>query len=350
MFKNIEKILSFCTQRAIFALSKKRRMRTNESKYKLIVNHVIDGINNNLYKQGDWIPSINEFRTKYNLARETVYNGLMVLKSRGIINSYPGKGYFITSTRISQTHNIFLLFNEFNEFKEDIYNSFINTISKTDTVDIYFHNYNRKVFESLLNDANNKYTTYIIMSGKFTGIAPLLESLSGDVFLLDHFQPELIGKYSSVFQNFEKDTYEALVYGLPHIKKYHHIVMVQKDKKEPIERYKGLRRFCADYGFTHDYIPSVKERMIQEGEIYMVVNDRDLVDLLKQADKQNVSPGREFGIISYNETPLKEILAGGITTLSSDFKLMGQTMAQLINKKGIETIENPWRLNLRKSL
>ena len=126
--------------------------------------------------------------------------------------------------------------------------------------------------------------------------------------------------------------------------------MVQKDKKEPIERYKGLRRFCADYGFTHDYIPSVKERMIQEGEIYMVVNDRDLVDLLKQADKQNVSPGREFGIISYNETPLKEILAGGITTLSSDFKLMGQTMAQLINKKGIETIENPWRLNLRKSL
>ena len=90
--------------------------------------------------------------------------------------------------------------------------------------------------------------------------------------------------------------------------------------------------------------------MIQEGEIYMVVNDRDLVDLLKQADKQNVSPGREFGIISYNETPLKEILAGGITTLSSDFKLMGQTMAQLINKKGIETIENPWRLNLRKSL
>ena len=82
----------------------------------------------------------------------------------------------------------------------------------------------------------------------------------------------------------------------------------------------------------------------------MIVNDRDLVDLLKQAEKQDFTPGQDFGIISYNDTPLKEILAGGITTLSTDFKLMGQTMATLIKKKTIETIENPWRLNVRKSL
>lgn len=73
----------------------------------------------------------------------------------------------------------------------------------------------------------------------------------------------------------------------------------------------------------------------------MVVNDRDLVDLLKQAQLQNFAPGKDFGIISYNDTPLKEILAGGITTLSTDFKQMGQTMASLITQKEIKTIENP---------
>lgn len=41
---------------------------------------------------------------------------------------------------------------------------------------------------------------------------------------------------------------------------------------------------------------------------------------------------------------------GGITTLTTDFKQMGKTMASLINKKSIETIENPWKLNIRKSL
>ena len=325
-------------------------MKRNESKYKQVVNHVIEGINNGSYKKGDWILSINEFRKNYNLSRDTVFAGLSELKSKGIIDSTPGVGYYIATTRIAQKLNIFLLFNEFNEFKEDLYNSFISSIRKTANVDLYFHNYNRKVFETLINEANYKYTTYILMPGKFTNIAPLLESLSGRVFLLDHFHPELAGKYSSVAQNFEKDTYEALVYGLPHLKKYEHIIMVQKEEKEPIERYNGLCAFCEEYHFTHEYTDSVRNREIRQGETFMVVNDRDLVDLLKQAQLQNFAPGKDFGIISYNDTPLKEILAGGITTLSTDFKQMGQTMASLITQKEIKTIENPWKLDIRNSL
>ena len=90
--------------------------------------------------------------------------------------------------------------------------------------------------------------------------------------------------------------------------------------------------------------------MIKKGEIFMTVNDRDLVDLLKQAQLQQFVPGKDFGIISYNDTPLKEILAGGITTLSTDFLQMGQTMASLLTQKEIKTIENPWELNIRHSL
>ncbi len=142
------------------------------------------------------------------LARHRVA-GLSELKSRGIIASTPGVGYYIASARIPSEQNIFLLFNEFNEFKEDLYNSFMEHVGKGVSVDLYFHNYNRRVFDALVTDANGKYTTYIIMPGKFTGIGPLLESLSGRVFLLDHFHPELLGRYSSVAQNFEKDTYEA---------------------------------------------------------------------------------------------------------------------------------------------
>lgn len=325
-------------------------MKVNESKYKQVVNFVIDGINEGKYKKGDWIPSINEFRKTYKLSRDTVFAGISELKSRGIIDSTPGVGYFIVNTRIPSKNNIFLLFNEFNEFKEDLYSSFIDAIGKTDSVDLYFHNYNRKVFETLINDANGKYTTYIIMSGKFQGVEPLLQTISGKVFLLDHYHPELKGKYSSVAQNFEKDTYEALNFGLPHIKKYKHILMVQSEEKEPYERYNGLELFCKEHGFDHKYLNTTKDRRIKIGDLFILVNDRDLVDLIKQANKQNYTPGKEFGIISYNDTPLKEILAGGITALSTDFKEMGKTMASLINKKSIETIENPWKLDIRKSL
>ena len=325
-------------------------MKEKESKYKQIVNFVLEGINAGTYKKGDWIPSINEFRERFHLSRDTVFSGINELKSKGIIESSPGIGYYINSVRTFQQYNIFLLFNEFNAFKEDLYNSFMESVDKRATVDIYFHNYNRKVFETLINEANNKYTTYIIMPGKFAGLDSLLKHLSGRVFLLDHFHPELKGKYSSVAQNFEKDTYEALIFGLSYLKKYSQIIMVQREEKEPIERYNGLCKFCTEYGFGHEYISSIQDRTIQRGEVYMVVNDRDLVILLKQAERQSMALGKHFGIISYNDTPLKEILAGGITTLSTDFKLMGQTMASLLNKKSIETIENPWRLNIRKSL
>lgn len=321
------------------------------SKYKLIVNDVTSGILSKSYKKGSWIPSINEFMKKYRLSRDTVFTGLSELKAKGIIESKPGRGYYVVSTRVSHQQKVFLLFNELNAFKEELYNSFMQSVGHPASVNIYFHHYNREVFDTLINEANGKYTTYIIMSGKFEGIERMLNNLNGKVYLLDHFHSELYGKYSAVFQNFEKDTYEALVYGKEYIKKYNKIIMAQKDQKEePYERYLGLKKFSKEFGYSYEYINTVKNRSIKRGELYMVVNDLDIVELIKQVEKKNFTLGKDFGIISYNETPLKEVLCGGLTTLSTDFRTMGKTLSDIIKEKTIRTIENPWRLTLRKSL
>ena len=103
-----------------------------------------------------------------------------------------------------------------------------------------------------------------------------------------------------------------------------------------------------------DRLMVVRDNWLEQEQMhldtYFNCIDRDLVTLLKQAERQQMTPGREFGIISYNDTPLKEILAGGITTLSTDFRQMGLKLAQLIFQKGIRNIENPWMLNIRRSL
>ena len=325
-------------------------MRQNKSKYNLIVSHVTDRIRRKDYKYGDLIPSINEFRSLYNLSRDTVFAGLRELRLKGVIDSNPGVGNFIASIKINREQNIFLLFNEFNEFKEALYNSFMESVGKAASVDLYFHNYNRKVFDALVNDAGNKYTTYIIMPGKFRGVAPLLNRLSGNVLLLDHFHPELKGMYSSVSQNFEKDTYEALVSGLSLIKKYKRIYLVQKEVIEPPERYHGLKKFCSTHGFSHDYIDTIGKKKIKKGDLFMVVKDKDLVDLLKQAAGQQLLPGTDFGIISYNDTPLKEILLDGITVISTDHARMGESAARLILENKKEKIKNPFKIIRRKSL
>ena len=167
--------------------------------------------------------------------------------------------------------------------------------------------------------------------------------------MLDHFQQEIKGKYSPVSQKFAEDTYQALNSATPLIKKYKRIFMVQKEEKEPQERYDGLIAFCNEQDIEHRYVSAVLKRKIEKGDLFIVVKDRDLVDLLKQAAYQNMEPGIDFGIISYNDTPLKEILAGGISTLSTDFNLMGKTMSALLKSKILTTVDNPWKLIIRKS-
>lgn len=325
-------------------------MIKSESKYKLVVNFVLEGIADGTLQKGSWLPSINDFRIKFNLSRDTVFAGITELKLKGIINSHPGKGYYVCTDRVTVKHNIFLLFNEMNSFKQKLYNSLLAGLSTEDNVDIQFHGYNRKVFETLLREANGKYDTYILMTGKFEGLEPLLKELSGRVMLLDHYHQELRGRFSGVAQNFEDDTYNALVSGEKKLTKYSSFIMIQSEAKEPYERYYGMRRYCEERGLKHKYLNSMKGRQLKEGEVYILVNDIDIVDVLKQAAVQGFEPGREFGIITYNDTPLKEILAGGITTITTDFEQMGRTMAELVGKRDIAVVDNPWKLKIRKSV
>ena len=59
--------------------------------------------------------------------------------------------------------------------------------------------------------------------------------------------------------------------------------------------------------------------------------------------------GKDIGIISYNDIPIKEIVANGITTISTDFAKMGADVIHLILKKKKLQLKNPCRLVERAS-
>ncbi|MGF7230548.1 substrate-binding domain-containing protein [Arachidicoccus sp.] len=76
----------------------------------------------------------------------------------------------------------------------------------------------------------------------------------------------------------------------------------------------------------------------------------DLVILIKKILESKLEVGKEVGIISYNETPIKQIILNGITTISADFKYMGQRAAEMIIEKQLEHSSVPFYLTLRASL
>jgi DNA-binding transcriptional regulator YhcF (GntR family) len=320
------------------------------SKYKQIVNSVIDSISNGRLQIGDKMPSINSICSSWKLSRDTVLNAYGELKARGIISSAPGKGYYVESQSVNFTHRVFLLFDELNSFKEILYSSFLEDLKDKAMVEIYFHHFNRKVFDSLLTENKDLYTTYVVMPAKFKDTAPLLESLSGRVIILDQIPDDLNLEFPSVYQNFEKDTYNSLMSGKKLLSKYKKLIMVYPGGKEPEGQFRGFLKYCNETGTPFELLSDLNDRNLTKGEAYIVIWDRDLVKLVTSAKHLGLTIGEDVGIISYNDTELKQIVANGITTISTDFKAMGKTLAKLVvSKKNIQ-VENPSALIVRGSL
>ncbi|WP_366187134.1 GntR family transcriptional regulator [Flavobacterium ovatum] len=319
-------------------------------KYKQIIISIEKTIENGNLKKDDKLPSINKVCLEFSLSRDTVLQAYDELKKRGIIYAILGKGYYVKSTQVTIQQKIFLLFDELNIFKEDLYNSILVNIGKNVQVDIFFHHFNIQVFEKLINDANGNYTKYIIMPTSLPNVHTFIKTLPvNDVYILDQTNEEL-KSYPAVYQNFTKNIYDGLSKGKNKLKKYNKLVMIFPGFREPVGMKIGFEKFCTDYQFDYEVITEFKKRDIVKGEVYVIPNDRDLVSVIEKSKTQGFLIGKDFGVVSYNETPLKKIVENGITTISTNFEAMGKILAQMILNGKKEQIVNSSSLIIRNSL
>lgn len=319
-------------------------------KYRQIINSIYHAISNGELKLGDKIPSLNQICDEFRLSRDTVMVAFNELKAKGVIHSIPGKGYYISSTEINLDERIFVLFDELNAFKEDLYTAFLNKLDTRSNVDIYFHHFNFQLFKDLINQSSGKYTAYVVMPATFDHTESVIAVLPVDkVYILDRLKEDL-KMYPVVYQDFEQDVYQALIAGADLISKYKKLIMVFPGGKEPEGRMIGFQNFCEDRGIAFEILRSLQNRKIKKGEAYFIPSDRNLVRLVKMAAERHFVLGTDFGIVSFNDTVLKEVVAGGITTISTDFVRMGETLAGMIVEKRRERVANPATLIRRKSL
>jgi biotin operon repressor len=311
---------------------------------------VCNAIENGRLKKGDKIPSINQICAEYGLSRDTVMLAFNNLKSKGILISQPGKGYYISATETDREEKIFILFDELNAFKEDLFNALVGSLNGKASVELFFHHFNYKMFKNLILESIGHFTSYVVMPATFDNTNHLISKLPADkVFIVDRFKNDL-KDYPVVYQDFELDFYDALKEGSQLLKKYRKLVFVHPGGKEPDERVKGFNRFCREYHFEYQVIKSVDGMRPGLYEAWFVISDRDLVQLVKMAKEYKYKLGKKFGIVSFNDTMLKEVVADGITTISTDFNEMGKTLGNMLLNHNREKIRNPSKLIVRNSL
>ena len=135
------------------------------------------------------------------------------------------------------------------------------------------------------------------------------------------------------------------------LKKYKKIILVYPRKAVypyPKEILIGFKRFCVKNQLDYEILDKIYEEMeLELKDLYIIIQESDLVNLVKQTRDQHYKLGEDIGIISYNDTPLKELL--GITVISTDFQKMGVLAAEIILNKSPKSIKNDFNFINRHS-
>lgn len=323
-------------------------------KYKQIVQSVMRDIERGVLKKGDQLPSISELSIEYLLARDTVEKAYRELRAKGLITSVQGKGYYVQSDSDKKV-KILLIFNKLSSYKKIIYYSFLKTLGDSAIVDLQVHHYSASRFQEIIEQNLGAYNYYVVMPHFTQDLdkANYLETLKcipkNELVLLDRDIPELTSNPLSIYQRFDKDIFEALENANDLLLKYSKVVLVfPSDGNYPMEIVRGVRNFCINYRKDFEVKDTINDEILETKTAYIVVEENDLAELAKKVKLAGYTLGKEIGLISFNETTLKELL--GITVVSTDFETMGRTAASLLLNKQRIKVKNPFYMIRRGSL
>lgn len=326
------------------------KFSNSESKRTFIVDNLIGEIQNGKYGIGSALPSLNEICEQFDISRKTAVAAYSDLKQMGIIKSSPRKGYRVTAVKNLVKQRIFLLFDELSEYKKVLYNGFLDGIGRQANTDVFFHHFNPAVFEKTITENIGNYTAYVVMPFLHRNCSKVLKSIpEGKLYILDSGLLQYGETYPSVGQNFGKNIFDILTSAKDLLGKYNKFILVDPDDLEP-DQIEGFHLFCNQNRFQDKRVYTTNGITPEKGECYYVIMDGDLVNLVNAARQAGLEIGKDLGIISFNETPWKSIAAGGITVMSTDFRKMGLTMADMVLNRKNGRIENPCELIRRNSL
>ncbi|MBN1987125.1 MAG: GntR family transcriptional regulator [Prolixibacteraceae bacterium] len=316
-------------------------------KFQQLVDFIVNSISRKELKQGEMLPSVNQIMKESQLSRDTVFKAYAELKRRGIVDSVPNRGYFVTK----KITRVFLFLDTFKAYKEVLYGSFLKHLPKNISVDLHFHHYNIGVFEKIINESLGKYSKYIVMNFDSPKVAEVIKKIPREQLLIIDWKINSSSYHSAVYQNFGEPVYTCLEKNLEHISKYKEFTFFYPPfTYHPKTAIEYFQKFCTDYKIKHNVIFDEEKFKINKGGLYFLVSDRTLAHFLDQCAEKGFEPGLQAGVISYNETPMKKYVKNGISVISTNFELMGQKAAEFVTTGKHIQFEVPTTLTLRSSL
>lgn len=321
--------------------------QSNLLKFQQLIDSINESISKNLLQVGDTLPSVNQLCKESSLSRDTVFKAYAELKTRGVIESVPNRGYFVAKA----ITKVFLFLDTFKAYKEVLYGSFLENLPENIAVDLHFHHYNIDDFEKIIKESAGKYTKYIIMNFDHERVPEIISQIPAGKLLVIDWNVNAKEGTSSIHQDFGQALFDSLESGIELIRKYEKFIYLYPSfTYHPKVSIEYFGKFCSENQINYSILYDFKKFDLQKGELYLMVSDRTLAKFLDQCHQKNLILGQDVGVISYNETPMKKYVKEGITVISTDFELMGKKIAEFVVTGEKTNLVIPTKLTVRKSL
>lgn len=317
------------------------------SKVTQLADLISQAISMREFLEGDSLPSINELSRRYGVSRDTVFKAFSDLRERGIIDSTPRKGYFVTG----QVTNVLLLLDQYTPFKETLYNSFAKHLPVNYKVDLLFHQYNERLFSTIVRESVGKYNKYVVMNFDNERFSASLNKISPARLLLLDFGKFEKERYSYVCQDFDESFYGALQRLDDRFSSYRKFVFLFPfSLKHPQSSKDYFFRFCQDYNLSGSVEEDVENLKVEKDTAYLAIKQQDVVKVVKQGRLAGLKCGKDFGLLAYNDIPSYEVIDEGITALTIDWQQMGNEVARFVLDNAVVQKYLPTEVRLRNSL
>ncbi len=327
--------------------------------YKQLIQSIQNLVNTGAFKEGEFIPSMNELANNLNISKETVKKAYSILREKGIIDSSHGKGFFITNNK-QDNIKILVLFDKISTYKQVLYSSFVANIQGNAEITIRLHNQDIDLFEYFIQGNMDNYDYYIITPHfplesviQKRAVNILKRIPNRKLILLDRHIEELQGNFGSVYQDFGNDIIDGLEQGLDLLKNFNllNVISMKGSMYAPLIE-KGISFFCAKNKINFQVFNNIDTSAIEKQQVFLILNsqlDSELIELVKAAKKKSCVIGKDIGIISYNESPINEIILDGLSVFSTDFQQMGMLAARMINDRSMKKLKCDFRLIRRNT-
>lgn len=327
--------------------------------YRQIMEQLESAIRDGRLRRGEHLPSMNALADELAISRETVKKTYGMLRDRGLVVPQQGKGFYVADIREDAIPRILVIFDKFSIYKQILFNAIAEEFGERAELTVLTHNQSLDLFEYYLDTYLGNYDYYLVSphfpldeASQARALKIMVRIPCPKLVLIDHWLRALPGHYGAVYQDFENDVCDGLRQGLDKLRQVTdlHVITLPTSLYGHLMR-QSITRFCGDNGIPVRFSTAPPER-ITKGEAFLILNsqlDWGLADLARRIKAQGLAVGEDVFIIAYNDVDLNEVVLGGLTTVSTDFRLMGKTAARMILDRRFERIHCPFRMNRRST-